>query len=125
MGCLVFIIALFNTIVEIIEEKCSEWVKRAQQKRNENIDFSQIDSVTLDGVETAYRTETREEFDIVMSDYLTQQDGWQHYETQTVEYEVEDGVNYCFTIRYHNGTEIQRIFHESSPLTQRLLTYCE
>ena len=36
---------------------------------------------------------------------------------------MEDGKNYCFTIRYNDGTEIYRVFHESSPITERLLEY--
>lgn len=95
-----------------------------EKRRYETIDFQNITSVTLDGVEPAYRTESEEEFDPVMTDFLSRQDGWQHYETNTVEYEVEDGDNYLFTIRYKNGTEIYRKFHESSPLAQRLLRYC-
>ena len=101
-------------------------IRRAGGKKRgyEDVDFDNIESVTLDGVETVYRTETREEFDPVMSYYLTEQDGWQHYETKTVEYEVEDGENYLFTIKYKNGTEICRKFRESSRLTERLLEYC-
>ncbi len=100
--------------------------RRAGGKKRgyKEFDFDNIESVTLDGVETAYRTETREEFDPVMSYYLTEQDGWQHYETETVEYQVEDGENYLFTIKFKNGTEICRRFHESSWLAERLLEYC-
>lgn len=97
---------------------------RRKKSGYKEFDFDNIESVTLDGVETAYRTETREEFDPVMSYYLTEQDGWQHYETETVEYQVEDGENYLFTIKFKNGTEICRRFHESSWLAERLLEYC-
>jgi hypothetical protein len=51
-------------------------------------------------------------------------DGWPHYETTPVEYEVENGENYCFTIKYKDGTKINRSFHETSPLTNKLLEYC-
>ena len=90
---------------------------------SERIDFNNIEYVTLDYTETAYRIEEEEEFDPVMTDYLTRRDGWQHYETKIVEYEVEDGENYCFTIHYKNGTEIYRIFHESSYMAERLMEY--
>ena len=125
MGCLVVIIAVFNTLFEALGDFCAKIIGWLLEKHRNRIDFANIASVTLDKIETAYRTETEEEFDPVMSDFLTQQDGWQHYETQTVEYEVEDGYNYFFTIRYHNGKTIHRRFHSSSPLTQRLLAYCD
>ncbi len=88
---------------------------------NKDIDFENISSVTLDWVVPSYRTETQEEFDVLTSDYLTALDGWQHYETEPVEHEVEKGNDYCFTIRYKDGTELRRKFHETSPLSQKLL----
>jgi hypothetical protein len=91
----------------------------------DDIDFSNIDSVTVTDTEMTYRTETEEEFDPVMTNFLTDMDGWQHYETETVEYEVPNGLNYCFTIKYKNGETIYRAFHESSYLTKRLLEYCD
>ena len=94
-----------------------------EKKCYENIDFDNIAYVTFDGTEAAYRVDTEEEFDPVMSDFLTRQDGWQHYETKTVEYKVENGENYCFTIKYKNDTQIQRKFHESSSIAKRLLEY--
>lgn len=117
--------ALTETIGDTIREKAEYRRAMEEKRRYEDIDFNNIDFVTLDGTEPAYRTETEEEFDPVMTDFLTRQDGWQHYETKTVEYEVEDGENYLFTIRYKDGTEIYRSFHESSWLTERLLEYCK
>jgi DNA polymerase III epsilon subunit-like protein len=119
MGLLSLLFALTETIKDSVKEKNA----LREKKRYENIDFDNIESITLDDIETAYSIETEEEFDPVMSDFLTQQDGWQHYETKTVEYEVEDGENYCFTIRYKNGKQIQRKFHENSPITKRLIEY--
>lgn len=124
MGILTLLFALGGAISETIRESAENRRALEEQHRYENIDFHNIKSVTLDCTETAYRIETEEEFDPVMTDFLTRQDGWQHYETKTVEYEVENGLNYCFTIRYKNGTEIYRKFHETSWLTERLLEYC-
>ena len=124
MGLLTLLAALAETISDSIKEKIEKYHAMLQQKHYEHIDFNNIAYVTLDDVETAYRIETEEEFDPVMSDFLTQQDGWQHYETKTVEYEVEDGVNYYFTIKYKNGTQIQRKFHERSEKANLLLKYC-
>lgn len=123
MGLLTLLFALGATISDTIKESANNRRAVQERLRYENIDWDNIAYVTLDGTETAYRIETEEEFDPVMTDFLTQQDGWQHYETQTVEYEVEDGKNYCFTIRYKNGTEIYRKFHEDSYFTKRLLKY--
>ena len=123
MGLFVLLASLFGTIGDTIKESAENRRAEAERKRYENIDFDNISQVILEDVETAYRTETEEEFDIVASDFLTQQDGWQHYETETVEYEVEDGVNYCFAITYKNGTTIYRKFHESSPIAQKLLNF--
>jgi hypothetical protein len=123
MGLFVLLAALAETIGDTIKESVRDYQAQEERKRLEKIDFDNVQCVTLDDVETAYRIETEEEFDIVASDFLTQQDGWQHYETKTVEYEVEDGVNYCFTIRYKNGTTIYRKFHESSPIAQKLLNF--
>lgn len=125
MGLFVLLAALFETITETIGEIIKGCVSDERQRRYEDINWHNIQSVTLDFTNTAYRTETEEEFDPVMTAFLTRQDGWAHYETQTVEYEVEDGINYYFTIRYKDGTEIYREFHETSPLTARLLKYCE
>ncbi len=123
MGLLTLFTALCSTISDTIKEKNENRRALEEKRRYEDIDFNNIQYVTFDGVEQAYRIETEEEFDPLMSDFLTRQDGWQHYETQTVEYEVEDGLNYLFTIRYKNGKEIYRKFHETSPLTARLLVY--
>lgn len=125
MSPLVVILALFATISDTIKEKAQNRRAREEQRRYEDIDWANIKSVSLDFTETAYRIEEEEEFDPVMTNLLTEEDGWQHYETKTVEYEVEDGENYCFTIRYKNGTKIYRKFHETSPLTERLLKYCK
>ena len=125
MGLFTLLVALVGTISDTINEN-----KNAQQeieaKRNyENIDFYNIESVIFSGIETAYRVETEDEFDPVRTEFLTQQDGWQHYETKTVEYEVENGKNYCFIITYKDGTKIYRKFHETSHTSQQLLKYCE
>ena len=124
MGLFVLIAALLETITDTIKGAARLTIEEAERRRYENIDFPNIESVTFDGVETAYRIETEEEFDPVRSYDLSQQDGWAHYETKTVEYEVEDGLNYLFTIRYKDGSEIYRKFHETSPLTKKLLEYC-
>ena len=125
MGILTLLFALGETISESIHEKAEQRRAIEEKRRYENIDFYNIEHVTFDGTETAYRIETEEEFDPVMTDFLTRQDGWQHYETETVEYEVPNGLNYCFTIKYKNGETIYRAFHESSHLTKRLLEYCD
>ena len=123
MGIFTLLSALVATISDTIRESVERNRAIEEQRRYEDIDWGNIEYVTLDGTETAYRIEEEEEFDIVMSDFLTQQDGWQHYETKTVQHEVEDGGNYCFTIRYKDGKEIHRKFHEDSDLSERLLTY--
>ena len=77
--------------------------KNANQSNSfyyDDIDFANIDSVTVVNTEMTYRTETEEEFDPVMTNFLTDMDGWQHYETKTVEYEVENGYEYTFLIYY-------------------------
>lgn len=119
------LLALGETIWDTIKETADKHRAMAEKRRYENIDFDNIELVTLDYTDTAYRTETREEFDIVSTYATTQRTGRQHYKTKTVEYEVEDGEDYCFTIRYKDGTEIQRKFHESSPITRRLLKYIQ
>ena len=86
-----------------------------------DIDFANIDSVTIMDTEMTYRTETEEEFDPVMTNFLTDMDGWQHYETKTVEYEVENGYNITFVIHYTDGSSEWKTYHESNPLAQRLL----
>lgn len=87
----------------------------------DEIDFANIDSVTILNTEMTYCTETEEEFDPVMTEFLTRQDGWQHYETKTVEYEVENGYQYTFLIYYTDGKSISKTYHESHPIAQRLL----
>ena len=124
MGILVLLSALFSTIGDTIREGVENYHAIKEGLRYEDIDWGNIDYVTLDGTEIAYRIEEKEEFDIVASTFLSEMDGWPHYETNTVEYEVEDGENYCFTIRYKDGTEIYRKFHETSSFTERLLEYC-
>lgn len=124
MGIFVLLASLFGAIGDTVRENNQKRIEEAERRRYENIDFPNIASVTFDGTETAYRIETEEEFDPVRSYDLSRQDGWQHFETQTVEYEVEDGQNYLFTIKYKDGTEIYRKFHETSQLSERLLEYC-
>lgn len=123
MGLFTLLFALGATIKETIRENAENLRAEQERLRYEDIDWNNIEWVTLDGTETAYRIEEREEFDIVATNFLSEMDGWPHYETETVEYEVEDGENYCFTIKYKNGTTIYRKFHEDSSLTERLLTY--
>lgn len=123
MGLFTLIAALIGATRETIKEKIENERALEEKRQYENIDWDNIDFVFFNGTETAYRIEEEEEFDPVASYFLTQQDGWQHYETKTVEYEVEDGLNYCFSIKYKDGTEIYRVFHESSPLTDRLLEH--
>ncbi len=123
MGLFVLLAALFETIGDTIKESAENRRALEEQRRYEDIDWDNIAFVTFDGAVPAYRIEEEEEFDIVASVFLTQQDGWQHYETKTLEYEVPDGEDYCFTIRYKNGTEIYRKFHESSEIAQKLLGF--
>lgn len=87
----------------------------------DEIDFANIDSVTIIDTEMTYRIETEEEFDPVMTNFLTDMDGWQHYETKTIEYEVENGYNITFVIHYTDGSSEWKTYHESNPLAQRLL----
>lgn len=86
----------------------------------DDIDFANIDSVTVTNTEMTYRTETEEEFDPVMTNFLTDMDGWQHYETKTVEYEVENGYAITFLIYYTNGSSVTKTYHELHPIAQRL-----
>ena len=98
--------------------------KRKSNKNSfyyDDIDFENIDYVTIVNTEMTYCTETEKEFDPVMTNFLTDMDGWQHYETKTVEYEVENGYEYTFLIYYINGESISRTYHESHPNAQRLL----
>lgn len=124
MGLFTLLFALGATISDTIKENAENRRTLEERRCYEDIDWCNIEYVTFDYTETAYRIEEKEEFDPIMTIFLTRQDGWQHYETKTVEYEVENGENYCFTIKYKNGTEIYRKFHETSPLTERLLEYC-
>jgi hypothetical protein len=89
----------------------------------DDIDYQKIQKVTIIDEEDVYRIETEEEFDIVMSTYLTEIDGWQHYETKTVEYEVPDGYDLIFLIIYEGGRREYRKYHSSSPFAQRLLNH--
>ncbi|MBR2152577.1 MAG: hypothetical protein IJ944_04755 [Clostridia bacterium] len=124
MSLFILLAALAETINETIKEKIEDTRAEKEKRKYENIDFNNIDYVTFDGTEPAYRIEVEEEFDPVMTNFLSDLDGWAHYETKEAEYEVPDGENYCFTIRYKDGSEIYRMFHEDSPLTKRLLEYC-
>ena len=124
MSALTLLFALVETISDTIKERKENRNALEKQRRYEYINWENIKSVTLDHTETAYRIEIEEEFDPVATYSLSKADGWPHYETTTVQYTVENGLNYCFTIRYKNGTEIYRKFHETSHLTERLLKYC-
>ena len=95
MGLFTLLFALGATISDTIRENAENHRALEERRRYEDIDWGNIEYVTLDCTETAYRIEEEEEFDPVMTDFLTRQDGWQHYETKTVEYEVEDGENYA------------------------------
>ena len=90
-----------------------------------DIDFENIKEVDIACREMTYRIEEREEFDIVMTNFLTEQDGWQHYETKTVEYEVPNGYEYTFLIYYKNGRKEMRVYHESSPIAEMLIEMSE
>ena len=89
------------------------------------IDFGNIQKVDIACREMTYRIEEREEFDIVMTNFLTEQDGWQHYETKTVEYEVPNGYEYTFLIYYKNGRKEKREYHEASPIADMLIEISE
>ncbi len=91
----------------------------------DEIDFLNIDSVTVIDTEMTYRIETEEEFDPVMTNFITDMDGWQHYETKTIEYEVENGYAITFLICFTNGTSITRTYHELHPIAQRLQNISE
>lgn len=125
MGLFVLLAALAETINETVKEKIEYTRAEKERREYENIDFNNIDYVTFDGTEPAYRIETEEEYDPVRTWNLTEMNGAPCYGTRTVEYEVEDGENYCFTIRYNDDTEIYRKFHETSPLTEKLLKHSE
>ena len=86
----------------------------------DGIDFLNVDSVTIIDAEMTYRTETEEEFDIVTSNVLSEMDGWQHYETETIEYEVENGYDLTFLIYFTDNTSITKTYHETHPIAQRL-----
>ena len=90
-----------------------------------DIDFGNIKEVDIACREMTYRIEEREEFDIVMTNFLTEQDGWQHYETKTVEHEVPNGYEYTFLIYYKNGRKEMRVYHESSPMADMLIEISE
>lgn len=121
MGLFTLFASLVSTINDTIKENNKRQREIKVYNSYENLDFANIDTVTILSQTMTYRIETEEEFDPVMTDFLTQQDGWQHYETQTVEYEVENGYEYTFLIHYTNGKSITRTYHESHPNAERLL----
>lgn len=86
----------------------------------DGIDYGKIQKVTIVDEEDVYRIETEEEFDIVMTNYLSELDGWPHYETKTIEYEVPNGYIYTFMIIYEGGRREFRKYHSSSPHTLKL-----
>lgn len=98
---------------------------KKQDIKQNGIDFKNIETVDIINTEMTYRIEEREEFDIVMTNFLTEQDGWQHYETKTVEYEVPDGYEYTFSIYYLDGSHEICTYHESSPIAQHLIEISE
>ena len=89
----------------------------------DGIDFNNIKMVCIADSETTYRTETEEEFDIVATTFLSELDGWPHYETKTVEYEVPDGEIYTFLIFYENNDLETRQYHSSSRIAKILLNH--
>ena len=123
MGILTLLFALTSAIKETIEQKNEEYRMLEEKKRLENIDFDNIEYVTFDGTTQAFRIEEEEEFDPVSTYGLSKMNGAPCYATRTVERVVEDGLNYLFTIRYKNGTDIYRAFHESSPLVDKLFNF--
>ncbi len=124
MGLFTLGVSLFETLREIGKEKQANRVALEEKRRYEDIDFDNIESVILEGTEQAFRTETREEYDAMGTIGLSNMNGQPCYTTTTVHYEVPDGANYCFAIKYRNDTTIYRKFHESSPITERLLEFC-
>ena len=125
MGLFILGVSLFETLREIGKENKAKRIALEEKRRYENIDFGNIESVILEGTEQAFRAETREEFDAVGTMGLSNMTGQPCYATTTVHYEVPDGAHYCFSINYKNGSTIYRKFHESSPLTERLLELCD
>ena len=89
------------------------------------IDFGDIESVDIIDSQMTYIIEEREEFDPVMSNFLTDMDGWQHYETKTVEYQVENGYEYTFLISFFNSPSQMLTYHEDSPVAQKLIEISE
>lgn len=85
------------------------------------IDFSEIHTVEILNEQDTFRTVKEERFDAVSTNFLPELDGWQHYETETVEREVLNSKTYTFLIKYNSGEELVRALHEDSPVTERLL----
>ena len=121
--------ALFSAIGSALSEQIRESARNGKWSKivrdQDDMDWENIEHVALVRAETTYRIETREEFDPVMTDMLSQMDGWAHYETETVEHRINNGENYVFSIKCKNGNEIFCKSHESSSLTARLLEYCD
>ena len=125
MGLFTLGISLFETLREIGKENKANRIALEEKRRYEDIDFDNIESVTLEGTEQAFRTETREEYDATGTIALSNMNGQPCYASTTVHYEVPDGANYCFAIKYSNDTTVYRKFHKSSPLTEKLLELCD
>ena len=124
MGLFTLLFALGATISDTIRESVESRRELEERRRYEDIDWSNIEVVAFYGTQTAFRIEEEEEYDPMYTIGLSKMNGAPCYGTRTVEHLVENGENYCFNIRYKNGTEIYREFHETSPLTERLLEYC-
>lgn len=124
MGLFTLLFALGATISDTIRESVESRRELEERRRYEDIDWSNIENVAFYGTQTAFRIEEEEEYDPMYTIGLSKMNGAPCYGTRTVEHLVENGENYCFNIRYKNGTEIYREFHETSPLTERLLEYC-
>ena len=121
---LVLLSALFATISDTIRENAENRRKLEERRRYEDIDWGNIERVDFYGTQNAFRIEEEEEYDPTYTIALSEMNGAPCYGTKTVQHLVENGENYCFNIRYKNGTEIYREFHETSPLAERLLEYC-
>ena len=100
MGLFILGVSLFETLREISKENKANRIALEEKRRYEDIDFGSIESVTLESIEQAFRTETREEFDAVGTIGLSNMTGQPCYATTTVHYEVPDGANYCFEIKF-------------------------
>ena len=89
----------------------------------DGIDFNNIRSVEILQEEELTHIEKRFEFDPVQSAYLTQMDGWQHFEGEEVEEEVFDGILYTFLIHFKDHSSLEKTYKSDSTFAQKLLEY--